>query len=147
VFRNIPAIPNTTWFPEEDVRPDTPVTFIALAESPGDNGFIDRPASTVYALGLVPIDKEGKYRRVGLAVWSRCSWYGYNCPVSTDDGAAATDHVSGVKKYTSALARRLQIGKDDEAGSHQHPLTFEPFIESKAYKKGVRVQRTTLTIV
>ncbi|OJD33303.1 het domain protein pin-c2 [Diplodia corticola] len=75
------------WRPDEVVPPDTPITFLAIAQrNHGRTATHDREDDPlqVFTIGLIPSPESADtYRRVGYAVWDDCAWYGYNCSSGT----------------------------------------------------------------
>ena len=78
-----------SFSPDEFLDRTQKVTFLALAEFPPLEfpTALETPTMpSILTLALLPTgNKQNEYRRVGLARWHNCSWYGYYCIGDTYD--------------------------------------------------------------
>ncbi len=68
--------------PDELIDRTQEITFLAIAEIPASEFSIRLESSmpTIKTLALIPTGvRHNEYRRVGIAQWYNCSWYGYFC--------------------------------------------------------------------
>lgn len=122
---------------------------------------------TTYTLALVPTgDAEGTYRRVGMAVWDECAWYGYLCgwkhdltrritsPREWDQGFFVGEYL-WEEAYRKLFWDDLEFYKvngregDDANGrwKHEHEYEKDALPEFKKYKAGMWVEEKTIVIV
>lgn len=152
--------------PDELIDPCTEITFIAIAQQHFGASLTTRLAThdnaaalKVHTLALVPTRrKPGEYRRVGLAAWDECAWYGYLCgwkhemdrmvyrPGKLFNGFMQKDG------FRDKLARKL--GWDDlevldecEVRKHAHAYEKDALPDMAMYHPGVDVVERTVEIV
>jgi hypothetical protein len=137
-----------SWRPDEVLRPEDPVTFIAIARYPRGSraGYVaDDDQMEVYALGLQLVSGgSGSYRRVGYGVWHDCSWYGFDC---SDGGKAKSNHME-----RSVLKMKRWMGEDrgmlvPGLGQHEHNAKGDAGNDLIVHEKHTTVSRQTLLIV
>lgn len=161
--------------PDEIIDPAQEITFIAIGQlhfslqvSTPVSSTKNHDPTRVYTLALVPTgDKSGTYRRVGLAMWDDCAWYGYLCGWKHDLTRRITsprewDRGFHVGEYVWEEAyRRLwwddmefykcneRIGGDglDGRWKHQHEYKSDQLPDWKMYKAGTGVEQRTVVIV
>ncbi|KAF3002886.1 hypothetical protein E8E13_001043 [Curvularia kusanoi] len=166
-----------TFRPDELISPSQELTFIAIAQvhrganlSSRLSTRYDHDPVRVRTLALVRTEDEGgTYRRVGLAVWDDCAWYGYLCGWKEDLARRITtprewkDGFRVKGKATSWMEkwRKLwwddmelyecteRVGGDGPDGrwKHQHEYQGEQLPDLRMYKEGIKVQEKTVVIV
>jgi hypothetical protein len=164
-----------TFRPDEIVDPTQEITFIAIAQRHKEeqvvklgNTYLDHDPVSVHTLALVPTgDTEGTFRRVGLAIWDSCSWYGYLCGWKDDRTRRITaprewDRGFHIGEYIWEEAYRklwwddmefykctARVGGNGEHGrwKHDHEYKSDQLPDLKMYKAGVRVEEKTVVIV
>jgi hypothetical protein len=164
-----------TFRPDEIIAPTQEITFIAIAQRHlGEqlarqmNSYQDHDPVSVHTLALVPTgDAEGTYRRVGLAVWDSCAWYGYLCSWKDDRTRRITsprewDRGFHVGEYFWEEAHRKlwwndmefykcneRAGGNGAEGRWKHDHTYESdrLPDLKMYKAGMDVEKKTVVIV
>jgi hypothetical protein len=153
--------------PDEIIDPAQEITFIAIAQQhfgaqlntrlPSHQ---DDDALRVHTLALVPVDKaRGTYRRVGLAIWEECSWYGYLCgwkdvrdrivekPGRWTEAGMYTKE-GWLDKMTRKLAwDDLEYYEETKKGDHGHGYQADHLPDLKKYHKNVEVEEKVLVIV
>lgn len=164
-----------TFRPDEIIAPTQEITFIAIAQRHlGDqlvkqmNSYQTHDPVSVHTLALVPTgDPKGTYRRVGLAVWDSCAWYGYLCSWKDDRTRRITAprewergfHVG--ENIWEETYRKLwwddmefypcngRTGGDGEGGrwKHNHEYESDQLPDLKMYMAGVKVEEKTIVIV
>lgn len=164
-----------TFRPDEMIEPTQEITFIAIAQRHvGEqlvkqmNTYQDHDPISVQTLALVPTgDAEGTFRRVGLAVWDSCAWYGYLCGWKDDRTRRVTSprewergfHV-GESVWEEAY-RKLwwddlelykcngRIGGDGEDGRwrHGHGYVGDRLPDLNMYRQGTKVEERTVVVV
>jgi hypothetical protein len=136
-----------SWRPDEVLRPEDPITFIAIARHPRGSraGYVaDDDQIEVYTLGLQPVTEGGtSYRRVGYAVWHDCSWYGFDCSDGGQEKPSRTER--GIRKMKN------WVGEDHSIllpglGLHKHNVRWR-WDGRIMYEKHVVFSRQTLTVV
>ncbi|KAF3050800.1 hypothetical protein E8E11_000735 [Didymella keratinophila] len=164
-----------TFRPDEIIDPTQRITFVAIAQRHKEeqvvklgNTYLDHDPVSVHTLALIPTgDVEGTYRRVGLAIWDSCSWYGYLCGWKHDRARRITaprewDRGFHIGEYIWEEAyRRLwwddmefyksnaRFGGDGEDGrwKHDHEYESDQLPDLKMYKAGVKVEEKTVVVV
>ncbi|KAJ8118954.1 hypothetical protein OPT61_g166 [Boeremia exigua] len=164
-----------TFRPDEIIDPTQEITFIAIAQR-----HLGKPLGRartsieryeplrVHTIALVPTgDSSGIYRRVGLAIWEECAWYGYLCGWKDDRTRRITsprewDQGFHVGEYLWEEAYRKlwwddlelykchgRVGGDGENGrwKHEHEYKRDRLPDLKMYKPGTRVEPRTVVIV
>lgn len=156
------------WFrPDEVLNPNTEITFVAIAQLHAGSQRSSRldtsdenAALEVVSLALVPTgNKSGEYRRVGVASWQQCSWYGYLCGWKDERdrrisrlGNFSQDGYLQEDTWWDWLARKLWWD-DMEAlnvcpqGKHSHPYNKDEMLDMKKYCSKGKVEEGTVTIV
>jgi Heterokaryon incompatibility protein (HET) len=173
-FSNYPGI----WRPDEIVSPDEPITFIAIAQRQNharSYRIDDKDPMSVYALGLRATGRaEKEYRRVGLALWTDCAWYGFDCReeskilLKSGSGFGQTLQriaKKGIDKAKTWLRSSLEksniistLGQQKTKpvacpalaladGTHKHPISMDESVRREAYCQEVEVENVALTII
>jgi hypothetical protein len=142
-FQLIPG----SWRPDEVLRPEDPITFVAIARYPRGSraGYVaDDDQLEVYALGLQPTnDGSGSYRRVGYGIWQDCAWYGFDC--SENGQSKPNQVVKGVrtlKKWMNG-GNMLVPG----LGKHEHNGKGDTGHDGILYDKHTTFLRQTFVVV
>jgi hypothetical protein len=155
--------------PDEPMNPAQEMIFIAIAQQhfgvqlttslPSHN---DEDALKVHSLALVPTGKaKNEYRRVGLAIWDECAWYGYLCgwKNSRDRIVEKPGRQTENGKYTEEgwwdrLGRKLwwddlEMYEEQEHGSLEHGHAYEAGCvpELVRYHEDVSVEERIVIIV
>ncbi|KAF2825337.1 HET-domain-containing protein [Ophiobolus disseminans] len=151
--------------PDELIDPCTEITFIAIAQQHFGASLKtrlpthdDASALKVHTLALVPSRrKPGEYRRVGLAAWDECAWYGYLCGFKDEMDRKVYrpgNYFNGFLQddgFRDKLARSL--GWDDlemldecETGAHDHGYEKDALPEIGNYHQDVDVMERTIEI-
>lgn len=130
------------WQPEDTWDEERPVTFIAIMRRPRlENNPLEMRRQVIYTLALLPSgDKENEYRRIGLAMWEDCSWFGYQC---------AEDHkikLAAWKKLGRSW-NRVKAPVLCEDPDHQHPVEHSPLSAEYAYHTSAAMSRRTISII
>ncbi|KAI8931744.1 hypothetical protein NX059_011385 [Plenodomus lindquistii] len=153
--------------PDEIIDPAQKITFIAIAQQhfgaqleTSLNSHNDDDALKVHTLALVPTGKSGSpYRRVGLAIWDECAWYGYLCGWKDvrDRIIERPGRWDEAGRYTREgcyhrILRRLgwddkELYKVTKKGKHTHTYEADKLPDMRKYHKDVRVEEKTLVIV
>lgn len=164
-----------TFRPDEIIEPTQEITFLAIGQR-HRSAQISTPLSStkphdpiqVHTLALVPTgDEKGTYRRVGLAVWDDCAWYGYLCGWKHD----LTRRITAPKEWAGGFHvgeyiweeayRKLwwddmefykcteRVGGDGLEGrwKHEHEYQSERLPDWRMYKAGTLVEEKTVVIV
>ncbi|KAH8707548.1 heterokaryon incompatibility protein-domain-containing protein [Phaeosphaeriaceae sp. PMI808] len=150
--------------PDELINPGTEITFVAITQRhmnpqlklaamhAGDASL------KVISLALVPSETEpGKYRRVGLAKWEQCTWYGYWCGWKDNRRAYRPSKYweSGFPQdntWWDWLARKLwwddlEALGECKQGTHKHGHERGALPEFQTYHPNVNVTEQVLVIV
>jgi hypothetical protein len=152
--------------PDELIPPCTEITFIAIAQQHRGSQLTsvlethdEDAALRVHTLALVPTgQKPGEYRRVGLAVWEQCAWYGYMC--GWKDGRDRRVHRLGnyigngyfqPDTWWDWLARKLwwddlEMHKERKMGTHGHRYEKDVLPNFGMYHASVKVHEEVLEI-
>jgi hypothetical protein len=139
------------WRPDEILAPESPIHFIAIAQTPRGNrpGYLgENDPLQVYTLGLQSTGKaEGEFRRVGYAVWHDCAWYGYDCNQGRQKKASAfLSSVGGIDRGAKTVKSWLDGSKKKlsapSSRSHDHLATTR-----STYQHTVIVKHKVMTIV
>ncbi|KAF1850200.1 uncharacterized protein K460DRAFT_411938 [Cucurbitaria berberidis CBS 394.84] len=153
--------------PDQIIDPAQEITFVAIAQQHFGAQLTTRlpshkedDALKVHSIALVPTGKaEGEYRRVGLAIWEECAWYGYLCGwkdardrIVEKPGRWTEDGQWTKEGRLDRLGRRLwwddlEYYEETKKGSHQHAYEANCLPEMGKYHKKVNVKETTLVIV
>lgn len=131
-----------TWQPEDVWDEQKPVTFIAITRHPNLPAMpLDLRRQLIYTLALVPTSStEPSYRRIGLAVWRDCSWFGYEC---------AEDKVAkaGAWKKLGRSWGRVKPAVLCEDDDHTHPVTHNPLPAENVYHSSAHMKRQVVHII
>ncbi|KAH7074194.1 heterokaryon incompatibility protein-domain-containing protein [Paraphoma chrysanthemicola] len=152
--------------PDEIIDPTTEITFLAIAQQHFGSSLEslihthdDAAAIKVHALALVPTDKPGQYRRIGLSIWEQCAWYGYLCGWKDErdrrvyrPGNYSEDGYLQEDSWWDWLARKLwwdDLEAYDECtiGAHDHVYTSNTLPDRAKYHGKIKVEERTVTIV
>lgn len=161
--------------PDEIIDPGQEITFVAIGQvhmslqvSTAVSSYQDHEPPRVYTLALVPTgDGSGNYRRVGLAFWDDCAWYGYLCGWKHERTRQITaprewDRGFYIGEYVWEEAfRKLwwddmefykcneRIGGNglDGRWKHDHEYEGDQLPDWKMYKAGIPVEEMTVVIV
>ncbi|KAF2848670.1 HET-domain-containing protein [Plenodomus tracheiphilus IPT5] len=153
--------------PDELIDPAQEITFIAIAQQHFSaqletrlNSHQDDDALKVHSLALVPTGKvEGEYRRVGLAIWDECAWYGYLCGWKAvrdriiEKPGRWTESGRYTKESRWDKMRRkfgwddLELYEETKKGGHDHAYEADRLPDLEKYHKDVRVEERILVIV
>jgi hypothetical protein len=153
--------------PDELIDPCTEITFIAIAQRHFGSQLTsllhthdDEAALRVHTLALVPTEgKPGEYRRVGLAIWEQCAWYGYLCgwkderdrrvyrPANYLDNGYFQDD-----SWWDWLARKiwwddLEALNECKKGKHKHAYKADTLPELGMYHPNIKVSEETVVII
>lgn len=164
-----------TFRPDEMMDPTQEMTFLAIGQQHFSTQISTPITSTkphdpirVHTLALVPTgDEKGTYRRVGLAVWDDCAWYGYLCGwkhnltrrVTAPKEWACGFHVG--EYFWEEAYRKLwwddmelykcteRVGGDGLEGrwKHEHEYQSDRLPDKGMYKTGTLVEEKTVVIV
>ncbi|KAH9876663.1 hypothetical protein J1614_003795 [Plenodomus biglobosus] len=153
--------------PDELIDPAQEITFIAIAqqhfgaqlETRLDSHQSD-DALKVHSLALVPTGKvEGEYRRVGLAIWDECAWYGYLCGwkderdrIIEKPGRWTANGMYTKESRWDKMTRKLgwddmELYKETLKGRHEHVYEADRLPDMGKYHKDVHVEERVLVIV
>lgn len=94
-----------TFRADELLSPSIPLTFIAIAiRNSGERDSVREDDPTeVFTLALVPNSKSvtgqsgedtAEFKRVGYAVWSACSWFGFDCFKEQERGSGSKSRAA-----------------------------------------------------
>tara|TARA_R110002003_G_scaffold3_35_gene254 strand:- start:6035 stop:7912 length:1878 start_codon:yes stop_codon:yes gene_type:complete len=155
-----------TFKPDEIIDPMTEITFLAIAQQHFGSSLTsmihthdDAAAIKVHALALVPTDIPGEYRRVGLAIWEQCAWYGYMCGWKDErdrrvyrPGNYSKEGYLQEDSWWDWLARKLwwdDLEAYDQCtvGSHEHSYIGDALPDLAKYHGKIKVEERTVTIV
>jgi hypothetical protein len=130
------------WQPEDIWDEQKPITFLSITRHPVVSGMpLDLRRQLIYTLALVPTGNADKnYKRIGLAVWKDCCWFGYQCAEDKDAKARAW------RKLGRSWGR-VKPAVLCEDGSHTHPVTHDPLPSESAYHSITRMQRKIVHII
>ena len=164
-----------TFRPDEIIDPAQEITFLAIGQQ-HRSAQISTPVSStkphdpikVHTLALVPTGGEkGTYRRVGLAEWDDCAWYGYLCGWKHD----LTRRITAPKEWACGFHvgeyiweeayRKLwwddmefykcteRVGGNSLDGrwKHEHEYQSDRLPDRRMYKAGTLVEEKTVVIV
>jgi hypothetical protein len=131
-----------TWQPEDTWDEQKPISFFAITRHPVVSGMpLDMRRQLIYTLALLPTGNGGdEYRRIGLAVWKDCSWFGYAC---------AEDQEAKARAWKK-LGRHWNKVKPPvlcEDGSHMHPVVHNPLPAESVYHRTAKVERKVVHII
>jgi hypothetical protein len=150
---------------DEIIEPTTELTFIAIAawnqeRRPGKASKFrtETGPMTVFSLALVPTDNaEREYRRVGLATWSSCAWFGRRCGYEPpgQNLRERRSYSPGAPmdvRWKQKLRRLyrwpdLEFYQRNETLEHAHKIEANQLPELKKYHEDVGVEEMFLTIV
>lgn len=143
-FQRMPG----SWRPDEVLRPEDPITFIAIARYPRGSraGYVtDDDQIEVYTLGLQPVgDGSGSYRRVGYGIWQDCAWYGFDCSEAGRSKPTRRDRsLRKMKKWMGQGRGMLKSG----LGEHEHNVEGSAENDGVLYEENMTVLRQTLVII
>jgi hypothetical protein len=153
--------------PDELIDPSTEVTFLAIAQQHFGNQLTsllhthhDQAALKVHTLALVPTNKRlGEYRRVGLAIWDQCAWYGYLCGRKDERDRKiyrpSNFTSEGFRKsdtWWDWVARKLwwddvECFEECREGAHDHGYEKDCLPEMEKYHKNTKVEMKALIII
>jgi hypothetical protein len=153
--------------PDEMIDPCTEITFIAIAQQHYGSQLTsmlhkhtDDAAIKVHALALVPTgNSHGEYRRVGLAIWDECAWYGYLCGWKDErdrrvyrPGNYSANGYLQDDTWRDKLARKswwndLEAYDECKQGAHEHEYEKNAVPELGMYHPRVDVAESTVIIV
>ena len=153
--------------PDELIDPCTEITFIAIAQQHFGSSLTsmlpthdDDAALKVHTLALVPTKRNpGEYRRVGLAVWEQCAWYGYLCGWKDERdrrvyrlGNYSEDGYRQEDSTWDRLARKhwwddLEALDECDQGMHKHMYEKDALPDLGKYHADVEVAEGTVVIV
>ena len=156
-----------TFKPDELIDPAQEITFIAIAQrhfgarlTTRLPSLLDDDALKVQTLALVPTGKaEGEYRRVGLAVWEECSWYGYLCgwkdprdriverPGRWGEDGRCTKEGKWDKMTRKLWWDDLEMYEETKKGIHEHGYQVDAMPDMAKYHKSVTVEKKVVIIV
>lgn len=130
------------FMPDEIIDPATPLTFVAVCRSPALSGMPpSQRLQTIATLALIPSGRiEDEYRRVGLAFWEHCSWFGYDCSEERLMKAAAYRRLS--KPWGRFRAPDLCVDPD-----HVHANETDWTWPNPKYHSTAKMEVKTLTII
>jgi Heterokaryon incompatibility protein (HET) len=137
----VQALP-VRWHPDEKVDEKIPVTFIAISKRPRLPGMsLELGRQVVFTLALAPTGSvENEFRRVGLAEWDDCSWYGYGC---AEDRQLTEEAYRRLSKPWSRIKPPL-LSSDD---IHEHPVDPSSSTIELAYHSLAQMKRMMIHIV
>jgi hypothetical protein len=130
------------WQPEDIWDEQKPITFLTITRHPVISGMpLDLRRQLIYTLALLPAGNgSDDYRRIGLAVWQDCSWFGYDCAEDKEAKAGAW------KKLARSWGRvKPPVLCGD--GGHVHPVAHDPLPTGIVYHSTAKTQRRTLHII
>lgn len=156
-----------TLKPDELVDPAQENTFIAIAQQHFGaqlhtllTSHQDDDALKVHSLDLVPTGKaEGEYRRIGLAVWDECAWYGYLCgwkdlrdKIVERPGRWSEDGKYTKEGFGDKMTRRLgwddlELYEETNKGEHEHGYHANSLPILARYHGSVNVEEKLVVIV
>lgn len=130
------------FMPDEIIDPAVPVIFIAVCRRPVMSGMsLELRRQTIATLVLVHSGHdEHEYRRVGLAVWDDCSWFGYDCSEDRLKKAGAYRRLS--KPWSRLRAPDLPVDS-----SHAHANETDWTWPDPKYHPTAKMEVKTLTII
>jgi hypothetical protein len=130
------------WQPEDIWDEQKPITFLSITRHPVVSGMpLDLRRQLIYTLALVPTgNADENYKRIGLAVWKDCCWFGYQC-------AEDKDAKAGAWRKLGRSWGRVKPAVLCEDGSHTHPVTHDPLPSESAYHSITRMQRKIVHII
>lgn len=148
---------------DEIIDPNMELTFVAISarnqgNRPGTFRKIrtDEDPITVYTLALLPI-ANGMYKRVGLAIWNQCAWFGYRCgyePPGENLRERRHSKVGGPmdtrwKQKLRKLSRwpDLEFYKRNPSFRHTHKFEANILPDLEKYHDNAGAQERTITIV
>jgi hypothetical protein len=94
----------------------------------------------IYTIALKPTGNPDEFTRIGLADWTDCGWFGYQC---SEDFEAKAETWSKLSRSVHGL-KEPELCKD---GKHMHPTIPEPLMKEAFYHESARMVRKTLHIV
>jgi hypothetical protein len=153
--------------PDELIDPCTELTFIAIAQQHFGSSLTsmlhthdDAAALKVHALALVPANnKSDEYKRVGLAIWDQCAWYGYLCgwkderdrrvyrPGNLSEEGYVQDDTWWDKVARKTYWDDLEALDVCEVGGHEHGYERDRMPEFGRYHRDVVVGEETVIIL
>ena len=130
------------WQPEDVWDEEKPITFLAIMRRPRlENNPLDMRRQVIHTLALVPTGNNDKeYRRIGLAMWEDCSWFGYQC---AEDHGVKTDAWKKLGRSWNRVKAPILC----EESSHSHPVEHSPLPLDIAYHSTAAMARQTITII
>ena len=157
-----------TFRPDEVIDPIQEIMFLAVAQlhtsERGTTAVISQqdydPIQT-YTLALIPTENgDNTYRRIGLAIWEDCAWYGYLCGYKdscipqrcnrklykeesirdTADGKLCWDDL----EYYKVNGR--DESEDCGRWRHKHEYESDHLPDLKIYNTGTQVEEKTVVI-
>jgi hypothetical protein len=150
---------------DEIIEPTTEVTFIAIAawnqeSRPGKPCAFRTETGpiTVFSLALVPTgNAKHEYRRVGLAEWNRCAWFGCRCGYEPPGQNLRERRAQGTggaldvrwKQRLRKLYRwpDLEFYQRNKEVNHAHKIEANKLPELTKYHEDVGIEEMLLTIV
>lgn len=153
--------------PDELIDTCTEITFVAIAQQHFGSQLTsmldahdDGAALKVHTLALVPTgNAHGEYRRVGLAIWDECAWYGFLCGWKDErdrrvyrPGNYSEDGYLQDDTWWDRLARRfwwddLEALDEYKQGAHEHRYEKNTVPEMRRYHPRIEVAESTVVIV
>jgi hypothetical protein len=153
--------------PDELIDPCTEITFIAIAQQHFGSSLTstlhthdENAALKVHTLALVPTDnKPGEYKRVGLAIWDQCAWYGYLCGWKDEHdrrvyrpGNLSEQGYLQDDTWWDRVARKtwwddLEALDVCETGKHEHGYEKEEMPNFERYHRDIEVGEETVVII
>ena len=153
--------------PDQLIDPAQEITFLAIAQQhfgaqlntrlPSHK---DDDALKVHSLALIPTGNvEGEYKRVGLAIWEECAWYGYLCgwkderdrivekPGRWAEGGRYTKEGLWDKMGRKLWWDDLEFYEETRKKIHQHGYKADGLPDMEKYHKNVHVEEKVIAIV